>query len=110
MKKLLFSYFGNGRENNKSFTLNLGETMTLNFRDSGTDTTSVKYYDLRQHSKQVRISNNKIATITHINNSEKDFPITLGTANANQFTRGIEWGSIIVRADSDSTVFEVLAF
>ena len=109
MNKLLFAFFGNGRRNNKSFTLNLGETMTLNFRDSGTDTTSNKYYDLRSEAKKVLITNNKIATITQINGTELDFPKTLGTANANAFSEGIEWGSIVVRADSDTTVFEVYA-
>ena len=83
--------------------------MTLNFRDSGTDTTSNKYYDLNSEAKKVLITNSKIATITHIQGKELDFPKTLGTANANTFSEGIEWGSIVVRADSDTTVFEVYA-
>ena len=109
MNKLLFAFFGNGRRNNKSFTLNSGQSMTLNFSDAGVDTTSVKFYDLRQHAKKVLITNNKIATITHMNNQELDFPKTLGTATPNSFKQGIEWGSIVVRADSDTTVFEVYA-
>lgn len=109
MLKLLFAFFGNGRRNNKSFTLNLGDIMTLNFKTSGTDTTSNKYYDLRSEAKKVRISNTKIATITFINNEELSSPITLGTANANVFSQGIEWGTIVVRADSNSTTFEVYA-
>ena len=83
--------------------------MTLNFRDSGADTTSNKYYDLRSEAKKVLITNNKIATMTHINGTELDFPKTLGTANANAFSEGIEWSSITVRADSDTTVFEIYA-
>lgn len=83
--------------------------MTLNFRDSGTDTTSNKYYNLRSEAKKVLITNNKIATLTHINGEELDFPKTLGTANPNSFSEGIEWASIIVRADQDTTVFEIYA-
>ena len=109
MNKLLFAFFGNGRRDNKSFTLDLGGTMTLNFRDSGADTTSNKYYDLRSEAKKVLIANNKIATITHINGTELDFPKTLGTADANTFSEGIEWASVTVRADSDTTVFEIYA-
>ena len=109
MNKLLFAFFGNGRRNNKAFTLNLGEIMTLNFKDSGTDTTSNKYYDLRSEAKKIRVSNTKIATITHINNQQLDFPMTLGTANANVFSEGVEWGSIVVRADQNTTAFEVYA-
>ena len=103
------SQFGNGKRNNKIFVLNSGQTMTLNFKDSGTDTSSNKYYNLGSEAKKVKITNNKIAKITHIQNQEQDFPITLGTANANTWRDGIEWGTIVVRADQDTTAFEVYA-
>jgi hypothetical protein len=104
-----FAWFGNGHRDNKVFTMNLGESMTLYFKDAGTDTATTKYYNLKSEAKQVQIVVNKIATITHIDNQELSFPKTLGTATANVFTRGIEWGKITVRADQNATSFEVYA-
>ena len=107
--KELISLFGNGKQENIGFTINAGISVTLNFRDSGTDSDSLKYYNLGSEAKKVLIRNNKIATITHINNSEKKTPVTLGTATPNTWSSGIEWGTIVVAADQDSTVFEVYA-
>ena len=107
--KELIGWFGNGKRENIGFTLNAGETMTLNFKPSGTNTTTNKYFGLTSEAKKVQIVNNKIATITHINNQELNTPKTLGTANANVWNQGIEWSTIVVRADQDSTVFEVYA-
>ena len=83
--------------------------MTLNFKDSRVNTGTNKYYALTSEAKIVALTVNKLATITHINNQELQFPRTLGTDTLNTFSKGIEWGSIIVRADQDTTVFEVYA-
>ena len=107
--KELIAQFGNGRRENIGFTLNAGQSMILHFKEDGTDSVADKYYNLTNEAKRVLISNNKIATITHINNQQLKTPKTLGTANANTWKRGIEWGTIIVAADQDSTVFEVYA-
>jgi len=107
--KELISLFGNGKRENIGFTINAGVSVTLYFKDSGTDSDSDKYFNLGSEAKKVSITNNKIATITHINNKELKTPRTLGTANANNFSSGIEWGSIIVAADQDATTFEVYA-
>ena len=107
--KALFHYFGQGVRDNVSFVISTDASVTLHFKESGTNTDSDKYFNLGQFAKVVRIVNNKIATITHINGVELQSPITLGTANANAWTRGIEWGSVTVRADQDSTSFEVYA-
>ena len=100
---------GVGKRDNKAFILNSGESMTLNFKNLGSDSASNKYYGLGLEAIQVHIVVSKISTITHINTEELDSPKTLGTANANVFTRGIQWGSIVVAADQDSTSFEVYA-
>ena len=101
--------FGNGHRENISFTLNAGKSITLHFKDDGSDTTTDKYFNLRSEAKKVAITVNKIATITHINNQELKSPRTLGTASVNSFRDGIEWGSIVVRGDIDSTTLEVYA-
>ena len=107
--KELISLFGNGKRENVGFTINAGISVTLHFRDNGTDSDSAKYYNLGSEAKKVSITNNKIATITYINNQELKTPRTLGTADANSWNSGIEWGSIVVAADQDSTTFEVYA-
>ena len=109
MQFLFRDYRGIGKRNNKSFVLNMGESVTLKFKESGVDTSSIKYYGLGKEALQVQIVVNKIATITKIDNGELDYPKTLGTANPNVFTRGIEWGEITVEADQDTTSFEVYA-
>ena len=96
--KELISLFGNGKRDNIGFTINAGVSVTLHFRDSGTDSDSAKYYNLGSEAKKVSITNNKIATITHINGQELKTPRTLGTANANNFRSGIEWDNIVVAA------------
>ena len=101
--------FGNGRRENIGFTINAGQSVTLYFQDNGTDSDNAKYFNLGSAAKKVSITNNKIAVITHIQNEELKTPRTLGTATANTFSSGIEWGSIVVAADQDSTVFEVYA-
>lgn len=101
--------FGRGTRDNVSFTLNSGETMTLNFKEAGTNSLTNLYFDLKAEANRVHIVVNKIATITHIGNQELQSPKTLGTANANVFFEGIEWDKITVRADQDATSFEVYA-
>ena len=101
--------FGNGKRENIGFTINAGIAVTLHFKDSGTDSDSAKYFNLGSEAKKVSITNNKIATITYINNQELKTPRTLGTAIANTWSSGIEWGDIVVAADQDSTTFEVYA-
>ena len=107
--KELISLFGNGKRDNIGFTINAGSSVTLYFRDNGTDSDSAKYFNLGSEAKKVSITNNKIATITYINNDELKTPRTLGTANPNSWSSGIEWGTIVVAADQDSTVFEIYA-
>ncbi len=100
---------GNGRRNNISFTIDAGESVTCHFRTSGADDATNKYFDLRQPGRKISISVNQIATITHIENKALKSPRTLGTALANSFTEGFQWGKITVRADVDATTFEVYA-
>lgn|SRR3990167_4267136 len=101
--------FGIGKRDNISFTINAGVSVTLYFRENGTDSDTEKYWNLGSEAKIVSIVNNKIATITHIDGQELKSPKTLGTANANNFTNGFEWASIVVAADQDATTFEVYA-
>ena len=107
--KILYSLFGNGHRENIIFTVNSGESVTLNFKDSGTDSATEKYYALTSQAKKVAITTNKVASITHIDGVELKYPRTLGTATMNTFSSGIEWSKITVRADLDSTTFEVYA-
>ena len=107
--KELISLFGNGKRDNIGFTINAGISVTLHFKDNGTDSDSDKYFNLGSEAKKVSITNNKIATITYINNKELKTPRTLGTATANTFSLGIEWGNIVIEADQDATTFEVYA-
>lgn len=109
MQKELFALFGNGHRENIIFTINAGESMTCHFNESGTDTITDKYFDLRSEAKKVGITNNKIATLTHIGTQQLKSPKSLGTAAMNIFSSGIEWDKITVRADQDSTTFEVYA-
>ena len=99
---------GNGRRQNKKFTLSAGQSVTCQFHNSGTDTSEIKYYDLRKAAWVVDIVTTAIATITHIQKKELDSPITLGIGT-NSFTKSIAWGSIIVKADAGTT-FEILAY
>ena len=103
------AHFGNGKRDNINFTINAGNIVTLNFNDSGANTGINKYYNLGSEAKKVSIVVNQIATITHINNQELQSPIRLGTAAANTWKSGIEWGSIKVRADVAATTFEIYA-
>lgn len=107
--KELFAEFGNGRRENIIFALNAAESVICHFKESGTDTTTDKYFDLNSHAKKVMITVNLAASITHINGAALKFPKTLGTAAANVWRRGIEWNSIKVRSDQASTNFEVYA-
>lgn len=104
-----FAELGNGHQENQIFEIDSGESVTCHFKDSGSDTTTDKYFNLHSDAKQVGISVNKVATITHINGVELKYPITLGTDASNTFTRKIRWLEITVRADSDDTVFEIFA-
>lgn len=108
-QKELLALFGNGRRDNIIFTLNAGETMTLNFTLKGINTATNKFYDLRKPAKKVMITVNKVATITKIGGKALQFARTLGTDNVNTFRSGIEWDSIVVGSDQASTIFEVYA-
>ncbi len=99
---------GNGRRQNKKFTLSAGESVTCHFHNDGTDTAEDKYYDLNKAAWTVDIVTTAIATITHIGTVELDSPITLGVGS-NAFTKGIAWGEITVKADAGTT-FEILAY
>ena len=109
MDKELFALFGNGRRENIIMSVDSTISVTCNFRASGSDSSTDKYFNLKSAAKKVSIKVNKVATITHINNQELKSPITLGTATANTFSSGIEWETIVVRSDVDATVFEVYA-
>ena len=108
MQKEIFSLFGNGHRENIAFTLSAGNSVTCHFKDSGSDTSTEKYFDLRSQAKKVAISVNKAATITHIDNQELKSPMTIPTGGV-IFSGGIEWGKITIRADQDATSFEVYA-
>lgn len=107
--KFIYAEFGNGHRENIVFSLDAGESVVCHFYADGNDDTGNKYYNLTSFAKKVSIILNNIATITHIGNQELKSPIRLGTANANTWKRGIEWGKITVRADTDSTTFEIQA-
>ncbi len=100
---------GNGRYDNKKFTIDSGESVTLHFKDSGVDTATDKFYNLQSEATKISISVNKIATITKINNFTLSSPRTLGTANDNTLKRGIQLPKMTVRADLDTTNFEIFA-
>jgi len=108
MQKLYYGQFGNGRRENKIFTVAAGISITCNFRDSGDDTATAKYYNLRSEAKKISIILNKAAALTHINGKELDFPITL-PIGIYAHKGGIEWHSIIVRSDQAATTFEIYA-
>ena len=110
MSLQLIAEVGNGRENNKKFTINAGESVVCHFQASGTDSATNKYYDLKGAALRCAILNNLAATITHINGHELDSPLTLGVAGWNTWRKGIRWNKITVRADSASTSFEVYAY
>ena len=100
--------FGNGRRNNKKFTLAAGESVTCHFKASGNDTSTNKYYDLKSEAKKVSILANKAGAITHIDGVEVDYPMTIPTGG--RFHRdGIEWGKITIKSDQAATTFEVYA-
>lgn len=107
MQKELFSLFGNGHRENIIFSVSAGESVTCHFKDSGTNTTTNKYFDLRQPAHKVHIKPTVAATITHIDNQELDSPKTIPSGGL-VFKDGIEWGSIVVRADAACT-FEIYA-
>jgi len=109
MHKEQAALFGNGRRNNIIVTLDSAESVTCHFRASGSDNATDKYYGLKYPTKKVAIRVNKIATITHIDNKELKSPITLGTTTSNTFKEGIEWNTMVVRAEVDATVFEIYA-
>ena len=106
--KELVGQFGNGHRENIIFTLNAGESVTCNFRDSGADTATNKYFDLGSEAKKVAITVGKAAAITHIGGQELKSPRTIPTGGL-VHKNGIEWSKITVRADQDATTFEVYA-
>lgn len=108
MQKELFHMFGNGRRNNKKFTLGAGDTVTCHFKASGTDTTTDKYFDLKSESKKVSIITNKAGAITHIDGQELDYPMTIPTGGRFH-NDGIEWAKITIKSDQSATTFEVYA-
>ena len=97
---------GNGKYDNKKFVLDTDETVTLEFRVSGIDNGDTKFYNLGDTSS-IAILVNKVATITKIDNKTLTAPLTLGTDSWNVFKKSI--GSIVVRADVDTTAFEIFA-
>ena len=99
---------GNGRRQNKKVSISAGNSITFHFHNEGTDTSTDKYYDLNKAAWVVDIITTAIASITHIQNTELHSPITLGIGS-NAFTKGVAWGSIIVKADAATTV-EILAY
>jgi len=103
-----FAEVGNGREDNIQFTIGAGESVTCYFQASGSDTATAKYYDLRAAAMKCNILVSAAATVTHINGHELKNPILLG-AGRNNWTKGIRWEKITVRADS-STTFNVYAY
>ncbi len=109
--KMLFAWFGNGHRDNIIFQLDATETVTCHFgkHSDDVDTSTDKYFDLRSEAKKVRITVNKTASITHINEVATKFPITLGTGAANVFSVGIEWNSVTLKSDQASTNFEIYA-
>ncbi len=107
--KLLFGEFGQNRRDNIAFTLGVAETMICHFKDSGTDSGTDKYWDLRDRAKKIGITVNQIATITHIDGVELKNPIRLGTTAQNVWSRGIEWHTIVIRGNVAATSFEVYA-
>ena len=102
--------FGNSKRDNIIFTINAGVTVTCFFRSNESDTASEKYFNLGDTAKKVRIIVDNAATITHIQSRELKSPITLSVGgNVYGKNGGIEWNTIKVRADSDSTTFEIYA-
>ena len=108
MQKELFSLFGNGHRENIGFTLSAGQSVTCHLKESGSDSATDKYFNLRSEAKKVAISVAKAASITHIDNQELKTPKTIPTGGL-IFKDGIEWGKITVRADQDVTIFEIYA-
>ena len=107
MQKELFHMFGNGHKQCKKFTLAAGEIVTCYLKDSGSDTATDKYFNLRSEAKKVAITTNKAGALTHID-GELDFPRTIPTGGLFH-SDGIEWGKIIVKSDQAATTFEVYA-
>ena len=103
-----FAELGNGREDNKQFTIGAGVSVVCNFQASGSDTATTKYYDLKFDAKKCAILITAPASINHINGHELSSPLPLGTG-WNTWRKGIRWDKITVRADS-STTFNVYAY
>ena len=99
---------GNGRRQNKKFTLSAGQSVTCHFHNDGTDTTTDKYYNLGKAAWVVDIVTPVAAELTHIGGVALHSPISLGIGS-NAFTKGIAWGEITVKADAGTT-FEILAY
>ena len=100
---------GVGKYDNKVFTIDSGDSVTLHFKASGVDTATDKYYNLQNPATKISISVDAVATITKINNFTLSAPRTLGTDTDNTLKVGIELPKLTVRADSDTTRFEVFA-
>ncbi len=105
-----FYMFGNGRQENIVFTLDAGKSVTCHFgkHNDDTDTETDKYFNIRDTAKKVHILPDIASTMTHVNGVELKSPRTL-TVGGIRFGRGIRWSTITVRADQDSTTFEVWA-
>ena len=105
-----FHMFGNGHRDNVVFTLDAAESVTCHFGKHADDdnTTTDKYYDIRSTAKKVHILPDSAATMTHVNGVALTSPRTLTVAGI-RFGEGISWSSITVRADIDSTTFEIWA-
>ncbi len=106
--KIHTAHFGQGKRDNLVFTLNAGESVTCHFKSNGTDSVTDKYYFIGYTAKKVDITVNLAASITHISGQELKFPKTIPTGGL-IFPKGIEWDTIVVRADQDATTFEIYA-
>ena len=108
MSKTDIHMFGNGHRENIVFTVNAGISVKCHFKVSGNDTATNKYFNLDQFAKKIHIIPSIAASMTKINNQTLKSPRTLSVAG-NVFREGIEWGTLTVRADSNSTTFEIYA-
>ena len=101
---------GDGMIDHKIFFIDSNEEVVCYFKDSGTDVYASKYFGLGRKAVKLAIRPSNAATITQINGKVLTQPLVLSAA-WNSFSQGmISFDKIILRADKDSTKFEVLAF
>ncbi len=103
-----YHMYGQGKRNNKKFTIGANDSVTCHFKDSDDDTATDKYYGIRHEAKKVSIITNLAAAITHIDGVELDFPMTIPTGGRT-FREGINWSDITVKSDQAATTLEIYA-